>query len=40
MADELERIWKEAIVAYSRYNFSTCPEGLKKPTKKSEQVVS
>jgi hypothetical protein len=29
---ELERIWKEAIVAFSRYFPGICPEGLRKFT--------
>jgi hypothetical protein len=30
MNDELERIWKETVVAQSSYNASICLEGLKK----------
>jgi hypothetical protein len=31
--DELERIWKDAVVAQSRYNASICLEGPRKPGK-------
>jgi hypothetical protein len=34
MNDELERIWKEDVVAKSRYSTDICLEGLKKTTKK------
>jgi hypothetical protein len=32
MDDELERIWKEAVVARSRYHSGICLVGLRKPT--------
>jgi hypothetical protein len=32
MNDELERMWKEAVTAYSRKYLSICPEGLQKTT--------
>jgi hypothetical protein len=37
MNDELERIWKEAPVAYSRYYPSICLEKLRKTTKTLSQ---
>jgi hypothetical protein len=30
--NDVERIWKEAVVAYSRYSSGCCLEGLKKTT--------
>jgi hypothetical protein len=33
MIDELERIWKEAVVFYWRYYPGICLEGLGKTTK-------
>jgi hypothetical protein len=36
MNDDLERIWKEAIVTYSRYPV-ICPEGLRKTMKDFSQ---
>jgi hypothetical protein len=33
MIDELERIWKESIVTWTRYYISTCLEGLTKTVK-------
>jgi hypothetical protein len=37
MIDELKRIWKEAIVAYSRYYPGICLEGLRKTIKNLSQ---
>jgi hypothetical protein len=31
MDDELEKIWKGAVVAQSRYYFNICLEGLREP---------
>jgi hypothetical protein len=33
MIDELDNIWKEAVVAYSKYYPRNLSGGLKKPTK-------
>jgi hypothetical protein len=35
MDDELERIWKEVVIAQSRYYPSICPDGLRETMKKS-----
>jgi hypothetical protein len=32
MSNELESIWKEAVVTYSRYYTGLCLDGLRKPT--------
>jgi hypothetical protein len=37
MEDEFYRIWKEAVVAYSRYYPSICLEGMKKAIKHLSQ---
>jgi hypothetical protein len=31
--NELERMWKEAVVVYLRFYPSICQKGLRKPTK-------
>jgi hypothetical protein len=31
MTDELERVWKEAIVYFPRYELRICLEGLRNP---------
>jgi hypothetical protein len=38
MTDELERIWREAVMAYSRYYPSICLEGLRETTKTSVRI--
>jgi hypothetical protein len=35
LTNELKMIWKEEVVAWSRYYLGTCPEGLGKTTKSS-----
>lgn len=37
--DELERIWKDAVVAQLRYNAGICLEGLRKSMKTSLRVA-
>jgi hypothetical protein len=39
MNDELKLIWKEMVVAWSRYCASICLKKLKKPQKNSIMVV-
>jgi hypothetical protein len=39
MIDELERIWKEAVIHYSGYYSEICLEGHRKPTKNTCQVI-
>jgi hypothetical protein len=39
MADEHERIWKEAVVAQLRYFLGTCLQKLRKTIKTSVTIV-
>jgi hypothetical protein len=39
MTDESERIWMEAVVAYSRYYTNICLEGLRRSTKNLSQDI-
>jgi hypothetical protein len=40
MSDDLERIWKEAAMAYSKYYPGICLDGLRKTTENLSQVTS
>jgi hypothetical protein len=39
MSDELERSWKEVLMAYLRYYPDICLKGLRKTTKASVVMV-
>jgi hypothetical protein len=40
MTDELERIWRDTVVAYSRYCAGNCLERRGKVTKKASVKIS